>query len=164
MGCDIHATLEKKAYWNFETGRAGETGPEYTWVSAGYPFEDASARNYGLFSALAYCGRNPHGQVPISQDRGLPTTSYKSEPNERYQDISREFEAYAEKRKDDGHGHGWATLTEIRAYDPVVAGFDDGWVDGVREALFKLQRRMERVADEYDGDGEAVRIVFFFDN
>lgn len=164
MGCDIHATLERKRFWPWETTRLGETGEDYDWVSAGYPFEDGSSRNYALFSALGQCGRNPKGQVSISERRGFPARSYRVGSGERFIDLSPEFERYYESWEDDAHGSGYATLKEIMAYDPIANGMPEDWMDRAITALDDLSCRMQRVAAEYDGDPEAVRIVFFFDN
>jgi hypothetical protein len=165
MGCDIHATLEKKRYWDWETKRRGETGNDYNWESAGYPWEPrGSTRSYAMFSILGQCGRNPDGQVSISEYRGFPRYAYESSPEgESYCDLSDEFKAYYKSWERDAHSPGYATLRELQLYRRN--GFPTGtWVDRATGELDLLIRRMERVAEEYDGDPDAVRIVFFFDN
>lgn len=164
MGCDIHATLEKKHFWNFETAYAGESGKHYDWVSAGYPFEHGSSRNYALFSVLGQCGRNPKGQVSISENRGFPTISYENTPETFFASVSDEFKAYHEQWGVDAHSPGYATLRELREYDPDENGMPEDWLPCLVPVFGDLIRRMGRVAAEYDGDPDAVRIVFFFDN
>jgi hypothetical protein len=168
MSCDIHATIERKKYWNWATTRPNETGLDYTWINAGDP---DTGQHYYLFAMLGDAGRNYYNVPPISKDRGFPVRDFyiknpsavEDDGEVDYYDICREFAAYEREWRPDAHHHGYVTLTELRAYQPERY-FPPEAMKSLRPSLDNLLREMERVADRYDGDGDAVRIVFFFDN
>lgn len=146
MGCDIHAMIERRKTWSF----IDATGSLHTsWINAGDP---DMTRAYDVFSILSDCGRDRYGVTPISQRRGIPD------------DVCDEFRRYCECWAEDGHSHGWVTLRELQEYDLDAVPWPDGMRENNRHLYGKLVQELERVADRYDGDPDAVRMVFFFDN
>lgn len=173
MGCDIHAMIEKKS----PHGAYPESTYHY-WHNAGDPM---IGRDYELFAVFAGVRNDHYGITPISGPRGVSD------------DACYEFQAWSEYFGVDGHSHSWLTLTELRSFDTdqeiedtyqVLARNDTGGITmtgfgygaqgvvGHRKVFSlwgtnhwnRLLRQMERVADEFDGDGDRVRLCFFFDN
>ena len=146
MGCDIHAMIERRKTWKFTDA----TGNLHTsWINAGDP---DLIRAYDIFSLLSDCGRDRYGVTPISQGRGTPG------------DVCHEFRAYCEHWEADGHSHGWATLREILEYPVDTVPWPEAVAVGNREVWSGLIGELARVAARYDGDPDAVRLVYFFDN
>ena len=136
MGCDIHAMMEAKRTFSWGT----------YWFNAGDPMID---RNYSLFGLLA--GVRAVEVEPISPPRGLPE-GYRDGISEA---ASEEFRGWHENWGTGAHSTSWVTLDELRQSREILPDDED---------LADLIRRMERVADEFDGDGSRVRLVFFFDS
>ncbi len=92
MGCDIHATIEKKEnnLW---------------WGAANNIHID---RSYALFTVLAdvrnYNEERAEKNIPISQPRGIP------------EDVSYEFGKIDEYWDSDGHSHSWVTFKELKEH------------------------------------------------
>lgn len=166
MGCDIHCYVESKddnGTWRQEVDFVSDYTLDCRDIEyfqqdkftkhAEAPFDD---RNYSLFAFLAGVRRDntpclyyltPPGEVAYAA-RGLPD------------DISPTVNAEALGWDCDGHTHSWLTLREL------VAGFTaatldctaDGFEDVVPFAIDQLKARSK------DGEGNDVRIVFWFDN
>lgn len=177
MGCDIHAVIEKYATHSM----VYEDRPDAYryWHNAGDP---RLGRDYELFAVLAGV-RNDRGIIPIAEPRGLPddTDSMFAAYAEAY-DVDGhshswltldEIRAFSPDQEiDDNH------LVSKRDKDGTIIE-TVGWTNrsGLepvgRRRVFglwgtdhwdALRRQMERIANEFDGDGSRVRLVFFFDN
>jgi len=186
MGCDIHATIERRVSY-------GST--YHQWLAAGDP---NLGRDYELFAILA--GVRNYDDIPtICEPKGMPGAtvgaggiSWNWTGNEPHD----AFREYYEQWYPDAHSATWLTLAELKAFDIdqeiedsslVLARDKRGrptttcrWTSGSHEGpvgrrkllcLFsekpetwlRLLDCMERAKWEDQSD-EEVRLVCFFDN
>lgn len=159
MGCDIHAVIERKKFWGFEDA---DKEPHVSWINAGDPDLE---RWYDVFCILADCGRNHYGQANISGKRGLPGYEYTYKGRDGFTITTcSEFDAMYERFGEVAHTPGYATLREMQEYPFDAQPWPDDYKNAIKERWDRLVQELERVALRYDGDPDAVRLVFFFDN
>lgn len=177
MGCDIHSYAEQK---NPRTGRWEKLGDifpyepiEREWMDPDSFDSPFIVRNYRMFGFLADV-RNEADVPPISKPRGLP------------RDLSPEVRRLADEGEwgGPGHSHSWLSLQELSQFD-YDAEFEDRrimrqtgpdtWTlvgKAPKGQGTRLTYREILPKEYFDnpniliglGDGEDIRIVFWFDN
>ena len=164
MGCDIHLFVQVK------TSSEDASHPNWKTVEWGKLFPGLSLdhRNYSVFAFLANV-RNYDCCTPLSELKGLPNDLNDNEIIEEY---------------DEAHSASYFTLSELLAFDydqtfenrrvtkqtgpntwdgSCIAEKGEGRIVSYRDNLgnefFDSLKLLQTL-----GDGESVRIVFFFDN
>ncbi len=174
MGCDIHATIERRVYLDEDRTEHPD------WENAGDPL---IGRNYELFAVLAGV-RNSYGIKPIAEPRGVPD------------DASTIVDAWKDYWKGDGHNHSWLSLKELKEFEyskqeiydyryigarnadgKIIRTYgSSGSAEGVErvgkrtvfglwgpEPFLQLIAKMEKAKEPGDTDDD-IRLVFWFDN
>ena len=137
MGCDIHAHLEIKL--------------DGKWEHYSIPKINA---NYELFEFLAgvRAGYNQEDIEPLSMPRGLP------------EDITRVTAYEARWMGDDGHSFSWIDSHEIRKMFDFMKKLG---VEGHSQVGLLVGNRwnyFHEYREDYPGEIEDIRMVFWFDN
>lgn len=167
MGCDIHGFVESKndeGVWVQETGFVSdfvrhEDIPAFQteeYKDSATPIDN---RNYQLFGFLAGVRSDITPCLAWLADPDDPTPhphSTRGVPDDVSGCVNTEVLTW----EGDGHSHSWLTLRELVAgfAASTIAGEADGFADQLTFTLDQLKERSR------DGEGNDVRIVFWFDN
>lgn len=132
MGCDIHATVERKKSWRTDDGEVYMS----RWLDAGDP---DIGRNYEMFAVLAGV-RNSYEVDPVAEPKGMPGWKGWHEhdsggwgqwgedaPHYAYQ-------SYFEGWRHDEHSASWLSLAEMKAFDTTQTINDPHLIIGRDEA------------------------------
>lgn len=147
MGCDIHAMIERRAFWVSGPDKTPEFKP--WWINCGDPDLD---RDYQLFGVLA--GVRDRDVPMISSPRGMP------------EDACSAMRAWNEGFG--GHSASYVTLAELDTAD--LRGVDPFTKKTIRRLVREMRKHMkgmptiEGIGNRQVADETMVRLVFFFDS